>query len=221
MEREGRPDRTPASSRVAVVALLVVIAAAAAPARAETLGPAGGDGGTAKVSGCGTMAETTSTGSMATPVHYVVGVAMRHGGWIDQIRAICATLVSGGAAGSRWSSPLRDGQAIGGTGGQPKSRMCPRGQVVVAMRGRAGAYVDSLRIGCRAIAWVAPFTVKATGPTTWLDAVGGTGGKAFGPLRCGNGGVVETLSGKGGAYLDSLSMGCADKVETWKPDHGV
>ena len=166
------------------------------------------------------MLGTTSTGSGATPIHYVVGVAVRHGDWLDQIRAICATMTSGGTLGSRWSSPLRDGQTIGGTGGQAKTRMCPKGQVVVGMRGRAGAYVDSLRIACRAIKWVAPYTEKATGPTTWLSAVGGGGGKSFGPLRCGNDGVVETLSGKGGAYVDSLAMFCADKAETWSPNTG-
>jgi hypothetical protein len=88
------------------------------------------------------------------------------------------------------------------------------------MRGRAGSYVDSLRIGCRAIVWVAPSTTKATGDTTWLTAVGGTGGTAFGPLRCGNNGVVETLSGRGATYVDSLTMTCADKVEIWSPNTG-
>ena len=96
------------------------------------------------------------------------------------------------------------GDSIGGQGGEPFQRVCPRNQFVVGMRGRAGFYVDRLQLACRAV------TDKGhpTGAITWLPAVGGNGGNPFGPLTCAGNAAVQFLFGRGGLYVDSISMEC-------------
>lgn len=190
--------------QVSALCVLVIVCLLAPPLRAETLGPAGGGGGNPEViSGCGTMAITTRSGAARFPHHMLIGLAVRAGRWLDQVRAICIrfTSVNGMAI---WRGVAAQGQTIGGRNGEPFQRICPRNQVVVGMRGRAGFYVDRLRIACQAVTDQG----RPTGTVTWLSAVGGDGGEAFGPLMCAAGGAVQFLSGKGGVYVDSVNMGC-------------
>jgi len=178
---------------------------------AETLGPAGGTGGDPARSGCGTMLVPAKV--YRDGPHMVIGVAGRSGNWLDQIRAICMrfTGVNGVAI---WKGDPAQGTSIGGQNGQPFEVVCPRNQVVVALRGRAGSYVDRLQLACQ------HFTDRGrpTGRITWLSAVGGGGGDAFGPLRCAANGAVQFLSARGRVYVDSVSLECTGFQFDFKPD---
>lgn len=179
---------------------------------AETLGPAGGTGGDpAARSGCGTMLVPARV--YRDGPHMLIGVAGRSGSWLDQIRAICMRFSSVNNM-AIWRGDAAQGASIGGPHGQPFEVVCPRNQAVVAMRGRAGSYVDRLRLGCQ------HFTHRGepTGEVTWLSAVGGSGGDAFGPLRCAANGAVQFLSARGRVYVDSVSLECTALQFDFKPD---
>jgi len=178
---------------------------------AETLGPAGGSGGDPKTSGCGTMLVPARV--YRDGPHMLIGVAGRSGKWLDQIRAICLRFTSVNLM-AIWKGDPAQGASIGGQHGQPFEVVCPRNQAVVAMRGRAGFYVDRLQLGCQ------QFTSRGepTGEITWLSAVGGSGGDAFGPLRCAANGAVQFLSARGRVYVDSVSLECTGFQFDHKPD---
>ena len=178
---------------------------------AETLGPAGGTGGASATSACGTL--IVPAPFYRTAPFMLIGVAGRSGNWLDQIRAICMRF-TGVNRIAIWRGNPTQGASMGGQGGEPFQRVCPRNQAVVGFRGRAGSYLDRLQIACQA------FTDSGhpIGPVTWLAPVGGIGGGPFGPLRCTANGAVQSLSGRGGFYVDSLGLQCTPFQFDTKPD---
>ena len=104
--------------------------------------------------------------------------------WVFQIQTLCGTLfITRGqtdcpiAITSSVTLPLR-GLSYNT---QPVVQQCPSDQMVVAVRGRSGDYLDQLAFGC------APLTLTSVGLTfqptlgaiTWLPPLGGAGGSAF------------------------------------------
>jgi hypothetical protein len=130
----------------------------------------------------------------------MVGIQVHAGQWLDRVRGLCVDVNRDGT----WRTAVDDAEgAIGSPGGQPVQRLCPRNFAVVGMRGRAGWYVDQLRIACQRLS----SRTTTAGDVQWLAAVGGGGGRAFGPLRCADRPVYQ-LFGKGQVYVDSLRMVC-------------
>ena len=195
-------------------ALLSVVAFCLLPQclAAETLGPAGGTGGTSATSGCGTL--VVPAPFYRTAPFMLIGVAGRSGNWVDQIRGICMRF-DGVNRIAIWRGDPTQGASFGGQGGEPFQRVCPRNQAVVGFRGRAGFYVDRLQIGCQAFT----DSGQPIGAVTWLTPVGGTGGAPFGPLRCAANGAVQFLSGRGGSYVDSIGLECTAFQFDFKSDN--
>lgn len=177
--------------------------AVSAVGEGETLGPVGGPGGVTQSSTCAfgpreMVCDGPTCQSSFTQV--LVGAEIHAGAWLDRIRGLCVDVARDGS----WRSALEDAEgAVGSPGGQPVQRVCPRNFAVVGMSGRAGWYVDRLRIACRRLT----SQIAVAGDVHWLPPVGGDGGQPFGPLRC-IGRPVYELFGKGRVYVDSLRMFC-------------
>lgn len=200
LESRARPWRP----LLAAAALASLVAAVAGDADADqTLGPVGGTGGSLQTSTCAFGRREMVCDGPSCHTDYtqvMVGVQVHAGQWLDRVRGLCVEVNRDGT----WRTAVDDANGvIGSPGGQPVQRLCPRNFAVVGMRGRAGWYVDQLRIACQRL------TSRTTvaGDVQWLAAVGGSGGQAFGPLRCADR-PVYLLLGKGNVYVDSLRMVC-------------
>jgi hypothetical protein len=102
----------------------------------------------------------------------------------------------------------------GGTGDQPvANRNCPPDQMVVAVGGRAGNYVDQISFGCAPLllSKVGATYQASVGPITWLAPVGGTGGSAFTNI-CPAGQVAIGSDVHSGIILDAFALFCATPV---------
>ncbi len=124
----------------------------------------------------------------------LVGLKVRAGWFIDQIRGICAVADGSGS----------ETQSAGGEGGSLATLRCNDGRVVTGVRGRSGAYVDSLRIECS--------VQGGQGDPRTTDAVGGSGGAEFGPMRCPRDRIAIGLRGRASAYVDSLQLLCSSRL---------
>lgn len=72
----------------------------------------------------------------------------------DLIRKVLEEIGQGGGLGSKpkVGQPKHYGQRIGGPGGLGEyNEVCPKGQVMVGVRGGAGIYIDSIQIICAPI----------------------------------------------------------------------
>lgn len=103
--------------------------------------------------------------------------------------------------------------------------VCPAGQVVIGIDGRAGSYVDEISVRCATPHLIsfdstfAPgsfgvrFSGEATAPavTTFPFQGFSPGGQAF-SLRCPNYGVAVGWYGRQGSWIDALGLYCAQIV---------
>jgi hypothetical protein len=94
--------------------------------------------------------------------------------------------------------------SAGGNGGSSFRLSCPKGQVLIGVRARHGAYVDQLRGICR--------NLDAAG--NWLGSsvntsrvAGGSGGSAV-TRTCPSGFAISGFSGRSGALIDRLVFRC-------------
>jgi hypothetical protein len=134
----------------------------------------------------------------------LVGVSGRAGGLVDRVAAVCQRVGADGVpTGSR-----RTTASAGGNGGTAFSRTCQAGQVVSAIRGRAGSSVDQIWLGCRTL----DAQGRTSGAVTWLPAAGGNGGTSFGPHPCADGRPAKAIQGKSGLWLDQIRLACAHPV---------
>jgi hypothetical protein len=93
--------------------------------------------------------------------------------------------------------------------GQTMTAMCPPDQVVVTFDGRAGSFVDQLRIGCARLTIEAASTPVVTiGAVTRLAAIGGTGGVAF-QDGCPAGRIVTGHRLEVFSVVDTMALACA------------
>lgn len=129
---------------------------------------------------------------------FVVGLRGRATLYLDQLILECARP---GAEGRRIIDSL---EPIGGTGGAVFGpNRCSRDRSAVGLQGRAGAFIDQLRLLCGS-------QLPATEVVTpWVsDPVGGTGGDAA-TLKCGNDQVMVGVTVRAGFWLDSIAPRCA------------
>ena len=95
-------------------------------------------------------------------------------------------------------------QSVGPSGGKAFSRTCPAGSAVSGLRGRSSDDVDAIDLECRSSALVP----SCTGNPSYLGAVGGTGGLARGPYRCGTNNPAYALYGRTGTTLRGFGLRC-------------
>ena len=92
---------------------------------------------------------------------------------------------------------------VGGAGGAPFTMICGADRVLVGVDVRAGGYVDALALVC----------VEVSQDGSWAaelqrsNFVGGEGG-SLRSLVCPRDHAVAVISGRSGAYLDNLRLGC-------------
>jgi|SRR5690606_17072507 len=144
---------------------------------------------------------------------YVVGMEIRSGTLVDAVRAECASLGPNGEHQGHVQ-----GNTIGNYGGgNVRTMRCPSGQVVTAMRARAGEFIDQVSFACRS--WSAAQGLH--GSLSWQPAQGGRGGEPAGPIECPNGKALAMIQGrKSGAYLALLRVRCVDLPPT-QPSGGT
>lgn len=132
---------------------------------------------TAWVGTRGTDLDLIHTGELVAPWGFIVGLVVREGDWIDAAGTRRTQLGPNGEHLSVGDDP--DG-LDGGSGGVLRIRTCPSGEVINAVRGRRGAVIESLQVGCR------PWNQErgTYGSQRWLPRDGGTGGNSSYELTC-------------------------------------
>ncbi len=86
--------------------------------------------------------------------------------------------------------------------------LCPPGQYVVSLTGRADVYVNAIQVQCSPAPWPdAQFTLTPT------RVIGGAGGKDF-DVHCPDGMVGVGLQGRFGDVTDQIGLACAE-LTTW------
>lgn len=153
------------------------------------------------------LATSGYTSSSCPDGKYVVGMEIRSGTLVDAVRVECASL---GASGEHQGHV--QGKMIGNhTGGSVRTVRCPSGQVVAAMRARAGEFIDRVSFACRS--WSAAQGLH--GSLRWQPGQGGTGGEPAGPVECPSGKAIAGLQSRtSGTYLALLRMWCRDLPPT-------
>ena len=132
-----------------------------------------------------------------------IGMVIRSGTLVDAIGLECAALGPNGE-----HQNLSQGTLVGNAhGGNARTLRCPSGQVVTAMRARAGEFIDQVSFACRS--WSA--TQGLHGSLRWQPAQGGTGGEPAGPVECPSDKALLTLWVKvSGSYIGDIRMKCRD-----------
>lgn len=148
--------------------------------------PVGGTGGAAATLKC-------------DPDKVMVGVTVRAGAWLDNIAPRCAAPDPVGV----WSDDER-GPRAGGPGGTTETEKCPPNHAVSAISGRAGGFIDRLRIRCRPLA----SATHTSGEEVSGGVVGGTGGTEFGRIACPADLAAIGFAVRTGTYVDQLKLIC-------------
>ena len=131
---------------------------------------------------------------------YMVGFEIRSGTLVDAISAECATLGPNGEHRN-----LSQTNILGNLdGGSPRLSRCPSGQVMTAVRARAGEFIDQVSFACRS--WNA--TQGLHGSLRWLPKHGGSGGQPVGPIECPDGKAMMRLTGEAGSYISRFWVTC-------------
>jgi len=110
----------------------------------------------------------------------------------------------------RWIGAPVNRSATGGVTGATYTKTCPRDAALSGFRGRSAQYVDQLDVECRSLT----ATGKVTGSGQFLGAVGGTGGSAQGPFRCGTDNPVYAVYGRSGSWIDNFGVQCRQATIT-------
>jgi serine protease len=151
--------------------------------------PVGGNGGTAATLSCG-------AGTV------MVGITARSDAWLDQIGVTCVQVNPTG----NWVGATFGTATAGGGGGTARTLTCPRDQAVSAISGRAGGFIDRLRVRCKAL----DSATTVTGDEDVLGRVGGNGGTEFGVIRCPAQLAATGFAVRAGGYVDQLKLRCGN-----------
>src|SRR5579859_667035 len=163
----------------------------------------GGSGGTAYTDACPTG--QVVVGFMlvvhSSPPPAILGEIQVICGTISISPANCQVTISPGD-----TLPLRGSDVDQ----PPVTEMCPPDQMVVAIQGGSGNYVDRAGAGCAPllISRVGQAYQATVGAVTWLSVVGGLGGVAFSD-PCPTDQVVSGAFIQSGLWVDALSIICS------------
>jgi hypothetical protein len=149
------------------------------------LAAAGGDGGTPFDLPCNAD-------------EVLVGVHGRAGSYVDQVQALCARFERGG-----WTGTPRRTATAGGASGTGFDQVCPTGQAVWSIAGRAASFVDQLQVICKELD--PDGSVADTGQLA-LPPAGGSGGAPY-QLHC-SGDPARGLQGRAGSLVDRIALPC-------------
>lgn len=156
---------------------------------------AGGSGGTSYSLSCGSDKA-------------LVGIKGKAGSFIDRVIAVCARINDDGSwlgSVSEAIGPRGTTDFAGGLGGNSFNLTCPSGYAVSGIKGKAGAYIDQLKVRCSRLGQNGRFSILGD----FLNGTaGGTGGSSFGPYDCINNKPARLIRGKASTWVDSMGLGC-------------
>ncbi|MFT6395497.1 MAG: cysteine-rich repeat protein [Bradymonadia bacterium] len=143
----------------------------------------------------------------------LIGANARVSGYVTQVQAVCGVpLVTSGPDGDVLR--ITEGTTLPFRGinpGSEQSTRCLPDHAVVGFGGRAGLLVDRIEFAC------APWSVLSTaegyelvqGPSVPAPALGGTGGSAVSPFRCGPSEFAVGAVIRAGDGIDAFGISCA------------
>ncbi|MBX2868691.1 MAG: hypothetical protein KTR18_08450 [Acidiferrobacterales bacterium] len=162
------------------------------PARGPWISPAeGGNGGDAFSSICDSN-------------QVLAGIRVRSGFWLDRIQARCVNVSAG-----QWVDTPASRTGNGGTGGSPAvTQDCPEDHAVSGIRGNAAAYVDRIRVRCRALT-AANRLDPTDNNSNGGPFIGGTGGTPF-AHNCPADMPATGIRGRAAGYVDQIRIRCSN-----------
>ena len=127
---------------------------------------------------------------------------------IQSVVGVCAkvTLPLPGAPATAWA--LTRLPARGNTSGQPWSRMCPTGHVLVGFDGNAGSSIGQLVFACAPIALNPSGQAAVLGSDTELDDVGSPANNDFPQTDCPAGQAARGAETRTGSVLEAFALFC-------------
>ena len=183
--------------RVSIVFLLPLLFVVSINAQDTTTASAGNSGGGEPFS------IKCDSNKMLVGIKGRTGLHVPFGNLVNSVQPICVAVDAGGAwVGS--AVPLSQ-HAGDDDHGYETTLMCSPGEAVSALVGRAGIYVDQLKIQC---AFIGEYgTLRTTGSTA-PDLIGGGGGDSFGGLACSGSKAGRGLSGRAHDWIDQIALIC-------------
>lgn len=141
----------------------------------------------------------SSLDAVNEPFVFAVSIASRTGAYVD---ALGERLTVPGPSGEHGS--LTRATLSGGQGGTLRLSDCPSGEVITAVRGRYGSWMDSFEAGCR------PWRQDrgAHGNVRWLGKVGGSGGTNSFDLRCPTPLAAMGVQVSAGTFVHAVRLLC-------------
>lgn len=131
------------------------------------------------------------------------GIVGGAGARVDSLELRCREVLEDGGLGDDVDST----DPAGGDDGDAYELLCPDGEAIVAIRGRAGDDIDAIGIDCAPLApWADRVHIHEDGD----ELVGGSGGDALRDV-CSIGYFVAELSGSAGDVIHGLNARC-DRV---------
>ena len=128
--------------------------------------------------------------------------------WIQSVAGVCGALGFPAAPGA--PAMLLESVRLpsrGGTSGQPWTRICPAGQVVVGFDGNAGSWIGQLVLACAPLARSASGAV-VLGSVSELDDIGARADNDFPQTDCSPGQAARGVETRTGTWLDSFALIC-------------
>ncbi|MGD9913463.1 MAG: hypothetical protein AB7S80_05220 [Rhizobiaceae bacterium] len=114
---------------------------------------------------------------------------------------LVAIALAGVLAQGQLAAASSAGRCGGGGGQKTKTLTCPKGQYIVGVAARGGAFVDEISVACQKIP-----TSGEPGPRGAFRSAGTGGGTDARSGFCRAAQAVMELSTKGGAYLDRVKV---------------
>jgi len=141
------------------------------------------------------------------PSTALVGIRGREGSYVDRVQGVCVQVNFDGT----WQGNTFNTGSAGGSGGNAFTLTCARDRAITAITGRAGIYVDKLKVGC---ARIGP-EGRITGDVEYLGGVAGSpGNNNFGELSCRDGNAARAIIGRAGIYVDAIGLRCSRLTST-------
>lgn len=136
----------------------------------------------------------------------VIGLEIKYGQvGVGKIRAACRRVSSngtwaGGASLTPWTQVDGEGESA-----YTRSSYCSQNQAVAAFQGKVqGAYIHSLRLGCRSLAGDG----GVTGALSWKSFVGVDNGTSSGGIECASGRAARAIRTRSRSNLHRFSLVC-------------